>query len=44
MSEPSARRLFIIVLPWHLAQYALHGRVFLEAYIGHEILERVQQP
>jgi len=44
MSEPSARRLFIVALPWHLAQYALHGQVFLEAYIGHEILGCVQQP
>jgi len=33
-----------IVLPWHLAQYALHRQMFLKAYIGHEILERVQQP
>src|SRR5215475_5613495 len=33
-----------IVLPWHLAQYTLHGSVFLKAYIGHEILERIQQP
>ncbi|HEV8717209.1 MAG TPA: glycosyltransferase family 39 protein [Candidatus Binatia bacterium] len=33
-----------IVLPWHLAQYALHGQAFLKAYVGHEIMERIQQP
>jgi 4-amino-4-deoxy-L-arabinose transferase-like glycosyltransferase len=33
-----------IVLPWHIVQYVLHGPVFLKAYIGHEILERIQQP
>ena len=33
-----------IVLPWHVAQYALHGQAFLKAYVGHEIMERIQQP
>ncbi len=33
-----------IILPWHLAQYALHGQVFLDSYVGKEIITRIQQP
>ncbi len=34
----------VIVLPWHLIQYYLHGQAFLDAYFGHEIIDRIQQP
>lgn len=34
----------IIVLPWHMTQYYLHGQSFLDAYFGHEIIERIRHP
>jgi 4-amino-4-deoxy-L-arabinose transferase-like glycosyltransferase len=34
----------LVVLPWHMTQYALHGQVFLDSYMDKEIITRIQQP
>ncbi|HEV8715111.1 MAG TPA: glycosyltransferase family 39 protein [Candidatus Binatia bacterium] len=34
----------VIVLPWHLVQYAVHGQTFFDSYVGHQIMRRIQQP
>jgi 4-amino-4-deoxy-L-arabinose transferase-like glycosyltransferase len=33
-----------IVLPWHVAQYLLHGQAFLDSYVGYQMLARIQEP
>lgn len=33
-----------IVLPWHVAQYVVHGQTFLDSYIGYQMLARIQKP
>jgi 4-amino-4-deoxy-L-arabinose transferase-like glycosyltransferase len=34
----------LLILPWHLWQYALYGNAFVREYVGFNLLERAFQP
>ena len=34
----------VVALPWHIWQYSVHGQLFLQEYVGFNLIERVFRP